>query len=134
MNEDRDSVVASSHEAGMHVTLKSYVVGFILAVTLTCTSFALVHIHVAHHHEFPPDSFMGIALPFLALVQFFVQLFFFLHIGKETKPRWKLLVLGFMILIVLILVIGSLWIMHNLNYRMTPQQINTYMLHQDGGI
>lgn len=133
MSEDRSMTTSSSGDA-VRVTMRMYVVGFILAIALTCTSFALVHVHVAHHHDFPTDSFMGIALPFLAVVQFFVQLFFFLHIGKEARPRWKLLVLMLMIVIVLILVVGSLWIMHNLNYRMTPQQVNQYMLNQNGGI
>jgi hypothetical protein len=32
-----------------------------------------------------------------------------------------------------ILVFGSLWIMGNLNYRMSPQQMNTYMTDQGGG-
>jgi hypothetical protein len=35
--------------------------------------------------------------------------------------------------VVLILVFGSIWIMNNLNYRMTPEQINTYMNNQGGG-
>jgi len=39
-----------------------------------------------------------------------------------------------MILVVMILVGGSLWIMKNLNYRMTPEQMNQYMIDQNGGI
>lgn len=74
------------------------------------------------------------ATAILALAQFFAQLYYFLHLGRETKPRWKLLVLCFMILVVLIIVVGSIWIMYNLNYRMSPQQMNTYMLNQNGGI
>ena len=61
------------------------------------------------------------------------RLYFFLHLGKETKPRWKLYVFGFMVSVVLIIVFGSIWIMNNLNYRMTPAQINQYMNSQGGG-
>jgi cytochrome o ubiquinol oxidase subunit IV len=68
----------------------------------------------------------------LALVQFIVQVVFFLHLGRETKPRWKLAVMLFMIMVVLILVGGSLWIMSNLTVRMTPQQENNYMNNQQG--
>jgi hypothetical protein len=31
-----------------------------------------------------------------------------------------------------IIVIGSLWIMSNLNVHMTSQQVNTYLKQQDG--
>jgi cytochrome o ubiquinol oxidase subunit IV len=130
---DKDTVVTSSHD-GARITLAAYVTGFILSIVLTVAAAGLVNIHVAHHHEFPPDHFMVWALPALAIVQFFVQIYFFLHLGRETKPRWKLLVLMFMILIVFIIVAGSLWIMYNMNYRMTPQQIDQYMLNQNGGI
>jgi len=68
----------------------------------------------------------------LALTQFLVQLFFFLHLGRETKPRWKLMVFGLMVMIVVIFVGGSLWIMYNLNYNMSPSQINNYLNSQDG--
>lgn len=115
----------SVKEAGSHI---SYMVGFGLSILLTMIAFELVTKHVLH------GAGLVTILIGLALIQFWVQLFFFLHLGKETKPRWKLLVLVFMVLVVLILVGGSIWIMNNLNYRMTPQQINNYMQNQDGGI
>jgi len=40
--------------------------------------------------------------------------------------------LGAMVIVVLILVIGSLWIMGNLNARMTPAQEQQYMSAQGG--
>ena len=77
---------------------------------------------------------MVAALAVLAITQLLVQLVFFLHIDKERKPRWNLAVLLFAALIVFIIVGGSLWIMYHLNYNMSPQQMNQYMLQQDGGI
>ena len=68
------------------------------------------------------------------LAQFFTQLLFFLHLGRETKPRWKLLVFLFMTMIVAILVFGSLWIMYNLNYHMTLQQMYQYLNNQGDGL
>jgi cytochrome o ubiquinol oxidase subunit IV len=64
-------------------------------------------------------------------VQFIVQMFLFLHVGEERGPRLKLLAACLMLGVVLILVFGSLWVMNNLNYRMTPQQITQYMQSQD---
>jgi cytochrome o ubiquinol oxidase operon protein cyoD len=108
------------------VTFKSYVRGYVASLCLTLTAYLLV----AHHAL--STKWMLVALVIgLALTQFLVQLVFFLHLGKETKPRWKLVVFLFMIMVVCILVFGSLWIMNNLNYRMTPAQVNQYMNSQD---
>jgi len=110
-----------------------YLSGFIGSLVLTLVAYALVKIHVDSLHETFSHPFLIVSVITLALVQFLVQLYCFLHLGRENRPRWKLLVLLGMISVVLILVLGSLWIMYNLNYRMTPQQINSYMQQQDGG-
>src|SRR6185437_8187405 len=85
-------------------TLRMYISGFVLSVVFTLVAFVLVSIHVNSRHETFTHPFLIIVVAILALAQFLVQLFFFLHLGRETKPRWKLLVLLFMVLIVLILV------------------------------
>jgi cytochrome o ubiquinol oxidase operon protein cyoD len=108
-------------------TLRTYVTGFVWSIGLTLTAYALVV-----HHTFSPTVLIA-AIIGLALVQFMIQMLFFLHLGRETKPRWKLFVFLFMVMVVVILVFGSLWIMANLNYRMTPDQINAYMNNQGGG-
>jgi cytochrome o ubiquinol oxidase operon protein cyoD len=127
------SAVIASYETD-HPTLRLYVVGFILSLLFTLTAYSLVYTHVHSSHETFSHDFLRLATDTLALAQFFAQIYFFLHLGRETRPRWKLLVLVLMIFIVLVLVFGSLWIMYHLNYRMTPQQMNNYMLNQNGGI
>ncbi|MFI5270878.1 MAG: cytochrome o ubiquinol oxidase subunit IV [Candidatus Saccharimonadales bacterium] len=107
-------------------TLASYVTGFIFSVYLTVTAYLAVYNHA--FSTFRLTAFIIV----LAVVQFVVQMVFFLHIGKERKPRWKFVVMLFMIVVLLILVLGSLWIMSNLNYRMTPEQMNNYMRNQQG--
>lgn len=124
---DETRPVVARHEAP-EANLRTYVTGFILSVALTLAAYLMVT-----QHTLSSRLLIG-AIVALALVQFLVQMFFFLHLGRETKPRWKLVVLAFMIVIVGILVGGSLWVMNNLNYRMTPQQINQYLKSQDGGI
>jgi cytochrome o ubiquinol oxidase operon protein cyoD len=119
-------MIVAEHETS-EGSLKSYVNGFVLSIILTLGAYLMVI-----HHSFTADRIVGVIVG-LALCQFLVQMLFFLHLGKETKPRWKLFVLLFMITVVLILVFGSIWIMNNLNYRMTPEQINTYMNNQGGG-
>lgn len=108
-------------------TLGTYISGYVLSLVLTLVAYLLVR------HPAYSNSVIVAVIVVLAIVQFLVQLVFFLHLGRETKPRWKLFVAISMIGIVLILVLGSLWIMNNLNYRMTPQQVNTYLNDQGGG-
>jgi cytochrome o ubiquinol oxidase operon protein cyoD len=68
----------------------------------------------------------------LAVVQLFVQLYFFLHMGDESKPRWNLMAFLFMLLVLVIVVFGSLWIMKNLDYHMSPSDTSNYMMHEEG--
>lgn len=68
----------------------------------------------------------------LAAVQALVQIKYFLHFDEERKPRWQLHSFWFTALMVLIVVVGSLWVMMNLNYNMgmSPEQMDQYMLKQ----
>lgn len=104
----------------------AYANGFLLSVLLTVAAYLLVTQHTLTNH-----IVIG-AIVTLALLQFAVQLLFFLHLGAESRPRWRLVVFAFMLMVVAILVFGSLWIMNNLNYHMTPQQLNNYLHNQDG--
>ena len=117
--------IVSQHNSE-HGSFRSYLTGFSLSIILTITAYLLVV-----HRKFTIGIIIA-AIVALALMQFFIQLFFFLHLGKETKPRWKLFVLIFMIIIVLILVFGSIWIMNNLNTRISPEQLNSYVNNQSG--
>lgn len=130
MSETAKTII-SKHEPRQG-TLLTYVVGFVTSIILTLIAFSLVEIHVHAANHAASNNPLIAAIIGLALIQFLIQAFFFLHLGKETKPRWKLLVFYFMILVVGILVFGSLWIMSNLNYRMTPEQMNHYLQGQDG--
>jgi cytochrome o ubiquinol oxidase subunit IV len=98
-----------------HGTLKAYVIGLIASVVLTAAAFFLVAVRL----------FTGYGLIFtiigLGIVQAAAQLLFFLHVGQESKPRWETLLFLFMVMVLLIIVIGSLWIMYDLNHRVMPE-------------
>lgn len=99
-----------------HGTLKSYLIGFVVSLVLTALSFYLVA------EKMLSGDVLIYALIGLAVLQAFVQLFFFLHVGQEeAKPRWATIVFSYTFLILLIVLIGSLWIMHDLNDRMMPE-------------
>jgi cytochrome o ubiquinol oxidase operon protein cyoD len=66
-------------------------------------------------------------LAFCALIQAIVQLRYFLHLGQEAKPRYESLVFYFMAVVLIIITIGSLWIMSDLNARVMSDM--TGMVH-----
>lgn len=69
----------------------------------------------------------------LAAVQFGLQMIVFLHALDEDKPRWTLWSILYSFAMMLILVVASLWIMHNMNYNMhmSPEQMEQFMLEQN---
>jgi cytochrome o ubiquinol oxidase operon protein cyoD len=122
---DHSRVVVGQHDTARG-TMASYVAGYIFSIYLTITAYLAVY-----NHLFSNTS-LTVIIVGLALIQFVGQLVFFMHLGKETKPRWKLAVTLFMIMVVAILVGGSLWIMSSLKYNMTPTQEQNYMNNQQG--
>jgi cytochrome o ubiquinol oxidase operon protein cyoD len=94
-----------------HGSLKSYGRGFILSLLLTTASFSLVAGEYLEGHA------LLYTLMALALTQAVVQLIFFLHLGQEASPKWELIAFCFMVMVLLIIAIGSLWIMDDLDKR-----------------
>jgi cytochrome o ubiquinol oxidase operon protein cyoD len=95
-------------------TARSYALGFFVSVILV-----LVAYFITAKNLFSGLA-LGVVVSGLGLAQTLFQLVLFLNLFKEPKPRWNLLVFLFMMLVVLILVLGSLWIMNHLNYNMMP--------------
>ena len=115
----------------MHATLKSYIWGFVLSIVITLAAFFVV-IYPGYFH-LTTGAIIPIIL-ILAVAQLFVQLIFFMHLASETGPRWKLAIFISTIGIVLIVIVGSIWIMNHLNYNMmaSPTEMNQYIQSQDG--
>ena len=95
-----------------HGGVGGYAAGFVLSVMLTAVSFGLVQRHVL------PSQASLLSLAALALVQIIVHLVFFLHMNASSKQRWNVMAFGFTVLIAVILISGSLWIMHNVSINM----------------
>jgi cytochrome o ubiquinol oxidase operon protein cyoD len=113
--------------------LQQYSLGFGLSIVLTITAYLLTVHHIFRGWE------LAYAIVALAVIQVIVQLAFFLHIGHESEPRWNLLMLDFTLIVVVIIVIGSLWIMNHLNYHMdgsnnglSPDTTNNYIIQDEG--
>jgi len=106
--------------------VSSYATGFVLSILFTITPFMVVVNHLM------TGWMLIFTLVGFAISQLFVQLIFFLHLGRESKPRWNILVFSFAALVVLIVVIGSLWIMNNLDYNMGGHEMDEYIIKDEG--
>ena len=102
-----------------HATIASYTFGFILSIALTLGSF-----WVAPHF----NSLATLLIVSAALVQLFVQLYFFLHVGQKDYPSINTLLLALAVIIIGILLIGTLWIMQNLSrlHGYSPTETDIY--------
>lgn len=107
--------------------VRTYVLGFLFSLVLT-----LVGFEVASHPFVSRDTVLALLL-LLACAQFGVQLACFLHLD-DSGSKERMIALLCAVLIVLILVVGSLWIMFHLNARMmpSPSQMEQYMNDQQG--
>lgn len=95
--------MANSGEA--HGSLKSYVIGFVLSLVLTAIPLLVVL------NDWLEGTAAVIVLLGAAVLQFVVQLVFFMHLREEEKPRYNLMVLLLGITILVFIVGGSIWIM-----------------------
>jgi len=121
--------VVARHETAQG-TVRSYTTGFVLSLILTFAAYLLVVNDV-----FNGWTLVGV-LAALAVTQLLAQLVFFLHLGRESRPRWNLTVMLFALMVVFIVVFGSLWIMKNLQYNHThggsPHKTDEFIKHDEG--
>ncbi|HWK64069.1 MAG TPA: cytochrome o ubiquinol oxidase subunit IV [Rhizobiaceae bacterium] len=92
--------------------LGGYVIGFALAILLTAASFATVQTDLIY------GPAVVSALVVLAIGQMGVHLVFFLHLTTGPDNTNNVLALAFGVFIVVLVVLGSIWIMWNLDYNM----------------
>ena len=97
--------------------LRSYLIGFVLAVGLTAASFWAIRTHAIY------GPGVSVALVTLAIAQMGIHLVFFLHITTGPDNTNNVLALLFGVLIVFLVIFGSLWIMTNLNHNMMPAKM-----------
>ncbi|MDI2090037.1 cytochrome o ubiquinol oxidase subunit IV [Commensalibacter oyaizuii] len=95
-----------------HGSVTSYIIGFILSVLFTVASFAIV---ITHSLSFSATT---AALGVLAVLQIFVQVTFFLHVSAAPEKRSDLISFLFSIFVALVIVFGTLFVMHNVGHLM----------------
>jgi cytochrome o ubiquinol oxidase operon protein cyoD len=97
--------------------LLTYLVGLALATLITAVAFFISGTWLVWRPSIP------VALIVLAIAQMGVHLVFFLHITSGPDNYNNVLALAFGVLIVGLILVGSLWIMSNMNANMTPMQM-----------
>lgn len=109
------------------IQYRSYVIGFALSIITTLLAY-----YIVVNKVFSTDMLIYTVLG-IAVVQLIIQVVYFLHIGRGSK--WKLRTFVFTLIVVAIIVVGSVWIMENLNYNMmdmSPEEQIQYMNEHEG--
>ena len=101
------------HEGGEHGTFKGYMTGFVLSVILTAVPFWFVMGDV-----FASTALTVVLILLLGIVQIFVHLRYFLHMDSRAEEGWQLMALFFTLILVVIVLVGSVWVMAHLNANM----------------
>ncbi|RAV21020.1 cytochrome o ubiquinol oxidase subunit IV [Paenibacillus contaminans] len=97
---------ASSHEQhGSHGSMKSYTIGFVLSIILT-----IIPIVIVMNSMLSKTATLVVILA-MAVLQFAVQLIFFMHLKEGENARWNMMALLLGLIILLTIVAGSIWIM-----------------------
>ena len=115
-----------TQQAAPHGSKTSYIVGFVLSLFLTLSAYFLATLGVLE------KSTLIKTVVALGSLQVIVQLILFLHVGQEEKPYWNLIAFLFMVLVLFILVLGTMWIMNNLQERtMSSDDMGSFMQKEE---
>jgi cytochrome o ubiquinol oxidase operon protein cyoD len=99
----------------MHKSLATRCIGFIVSLIFTMVAFIIVMVPDFLHLKMTTNVLF---LLLLAVLQFVTQSICFLNILDEKGPRWNLVVFLSTLTMVLIIIIGSIWIMDHLDCHM----------------
>ena len=114
---DHGDAAPGDEPAGRHEVVEGllgYLVGLFLAAFITVVAFFIAGTNLVWGPSIP------LALVVLAIAQIGVHLVFFIHITTGPDNANNVLALAFGVLIVMLIIVGSLWIMSNLSQNMTP--------------
>jgi cytochrome o ubiquinol oxidase operon protein cyoD len=106
--------LAHAHHDSAHGSVKSYLIGFVLSVVLTAVPFALTMLHLM-----PVATLVPVIIG-VGVVQIVVHLVYFLHMNTSSSHVWNNAAFVVALIIVLILIVGTLWVMYHMNHNMMP--------------
>ena len=100
-------------------SLGTYLTGLLLAAGISVLAFWLVL-----HHEIDGPRTAMIVLTVLAVMRLVVHVTCFLRVNSRTEEGWSVLALMFTAVVVVVVMIGSLWVMYHLNSNTLPAGMN----------
>jgi cytochrome o ubiquinol oxidase operon protein cyoD len=115
----------SSHK-GEHGTTRSYIIGFLLSLIFTAIPYYLVVSKAIS------GTLLLTVILVIAVLQMIIQIIFFLHLGREPKPLYNVLFFIATVGTILLVVVGSIWIMNHLNYNMAPTEASKKLIEKEG--
>ena len=104
-----------SESSAGHGSLRTYLIGFGLSVVLTLIPFGIVMGNVFETAFWPIIIIFG-----LGAAQMLVHVYYFLHVDAKAQDGWMLMSIAFTVLLIVIVLIGSLWVMFHLEENMMP--------------
>lgn len=110
-----------------HGTTKSYIIGFLLSLVFTAIPYYLVV-----NKTVTGNALLATILSF-AVLQMIIQILFFLHLGRGPKPLYNVIFYIGTVGAIVVVVVGSIFIMNHLHYNMIPAD-KSKMLAEDEGI
>lgn len=117
----------TSHASkGEHGTAMSYVIGFILSLIFTLIPYYLVV------NKTVTGTTLLVTILGFGFIQMFIQIFFFLHLGRGPKPMYNVVFFGATISLILVVVGGSVFIMNHLHYNMSPTELTKKLAQKEG--
>jgi len=114
-----------AHGSSEHGSAKSYVIGFVLSLIFT-----FIPYYIVVNKVLSGDALLATILA-IGVVQMIIQIVFFLHLGRERKPRWQLYFFIGTVGAILVIVGGSWFIMKHLHYNMTPD-VSKKLIEKEG--
>ena len=111
-----------------HGDYRSYMTGFVLSVILTAVPFILVM-----SGGLESRGLTALIVLLFAVVQIFVHMIYFLHMDLQAEGGWTVTALVFTLIVVVICVVGTIWVMHNMDSNMMPDMLDVIGGEGTGG-
>ena len=100
------------HGGAAHGSVREYIIGLLLSIVLTAIPFGILMTGVIS------GTLAVVLILICAVAQVLVQLVFFLHMNTSSEQLWNTTSAVFVVVLVAILIVGSIWIMAHLDHNM----------------
>lgn len=92
------------------------IIGFFISLALTLGAYITTMRFIEGEVTNLSSNKVTLIIGLFAISQLYIQLIFFLHLGTSRKSRLNLVSFLYTSIAILLVVIGTLWIMRNLEY------------------